>query len=141
MKYILIGILTLTLLVSCQKKESAKQDELQYQVTILSPDTSNKHIDDEIAFKVDFQSATKMPIHHIKVRLYNKASKREIYNQPSHAHIHEIGGQYIFTDSFKLTEDAGVEPHTDWIMEASVWGHNGREGEKIVTREFHVHPK
>ena len=115
-------------------------DDPEYHVHIMSPNTDDKHVGDTIHIHVNFDSHTMETVHHVKVRIYNKADMTEIYNMPSTAHVHETDGEYEFHDDFILSDANGVNGHTDWILEAKVWGHMAGEHEVIETREFHVHP-
>ncbi len=56
------------------------------------------------------------------------------------AHVHETSGEYGYHDDFVLSNENNVEGHTDWILEAKVWGHEAGDGEVIEMIEFHVHP-
>ena len=88
-----------------------------------------------------FESHVGETVHHINVRIYNAADNTEIYNKPSNAHVHEESGTYEYHDDFMLIEDNGVNAHSDWILEAKVWGDGEGKGEVIETVEFHVHPE
>jgi len=107
-----------------------------YQISIMSPSADDKHVGDTIHIHVNFEDINGGTVHHIKVRIYNKDSGTEIYHQPTVAHVHETSGKYEHHDNLVLN----VSEHTDWILEASVWGHEAGTHEKMDNIEFHVHP-
>ncbi|HMR42312.1 MAG TPA: hypothetical protein PKC40_00695 [Saprospiraceae bacterium] len=138
MKNIFFFLLLLsTAFIACEKEDDHDDDATDYHAHILSPDASNKKVGDEIAIHVQFEDHNGGTVHHINVKIYNKANPSQvIYNKPDEAHVHETSGEYDFTDTFKLD----VDPHTDWVLEAKVWGHEDGVGEVSETVEFHVHP-
>ena len=142
MKKILLFALiaSLSFTVACNKDDDDSV-EFDYHVHITSPTNEDKNHNDELSIVINFESHSGETIHHVKVRIYNKADNTEIYNKPTDAHVHEQSGTYSFSDSFNLTSDNGVEPHTDWILEAKVWGHEDGLAEVVETVEFHVHPE
>lgn len=134
--------LALLLFAGCKKEaDEPMTTDYQYHAHIMQPNTDDKHVDDTIHIHVEFESHSGETVHHVKVRIYNKSDNTEIYNKPADAHIHETSGTYGFHDDFTLSEANGVTAHSDWILEASVWGHENRDGEMIEQIEFHVHPK
>jgi len=114
--------------------------DFEYHATIMSPSTDDKNVGDAIHIHVDFSSHASETIHHVNVRIYNKSTGLEIYNAPETAHIHETSGEYGYHDDFVLSNENNVEAHSDWILEAKVWGHEAGVGEVIEMVEFHVHP-
>ncbi len=147
-KHIFYSVLFLVisvLAVSCGDDDATPDDDhhsdLAYKVHIHSPSTDDKNVGDMIHIHTDFESESGEAVHHIKVRIYNAVDNSiEIYNQPDVAHVHETDGMLEFHDDFMLTNANGVDAHTDWILEAKVWGHEAEEGEVIQTIQFHVHP-
>ena len=139
-----ISFLSLTLFIFLLTQSSCNKEELidifEYQVTINSPDSENKHLDDTIHIHVNFESSTGEIVHHINVQIYNKNEGTVIYNKPETAHIHETGGVFEWHDNFVLSEANALSGHSDWVLEAKVWGHMSGEGEQTKTVEFHVHP-
>lgn len=129
-------------ILSCKKQEDdSMATKYDYHAHITSPNTDDKHLDDNIHIRVNFESHTGETVHHVNVRIYNKATSAEVYNQPTDAHVHETSGEYVFEDDFVLSEANGISAHTDWILEARVWGHEANEEEVQEQIEFHVHPK
>ena len=128
--------------VACNDDEQpVVEDIFEYHAHIHSPNLDNKHKGDTIHIEVNFESHTGMPVHHIGVRIYNKADNSIVaYDQPSEHHVHAISGEYLYEDDLILSDDNGFNMHGDWIMEAKVWGHEAGLGEEIETIEFHVHP-
>jgi len=137
-------LLSISLFMFSCGDDDAMEDavtDFDYHAHVHSPSADDKNVGDMIHIHTDFTSETGEAVHHIKVRIYNKADNTEIYNQPDDAHVHETSGMAEFHDDFELSAANGVEAHTDWILEAKVWGHNAAEGEVIETIEFHVHPE
>ena len=95
-----------------------------------------------IHIHTDFSSLTNETVHHVKVRIYNVADNSiEILNEPNDAHVHQTDGEFTYERDFMLNEANGVEAHSDWILEAKVWGHEAELGEVVETIQFHVHPE
>lgn len=132
----ILGILAL----SCNEDEPTPSISFEYSASINSPSIDDKHVGEAIHIHVDFKSLTGQTVHHVKVRIYNKETAEEIYNQPNVAHIHETSGTFEFHDDFMLDSSNGVEGHTDWILEAKVWGHEEGVEEVKSQIEFHVQP-
>lgn len=155
MKSLLIaGLFTTSLLIiGCKNEDDHADDhvhdqgtnpvmDLGYQSKINSPNAEAKKMQDHIRLDIAFASTTMQTIHHINVRLYNKEdTTKVVYNKPDVAHVHEKSGAYAYVDSLHITESNGFEGHTDWILEAKVWGHDADTGEVMSKQEFHVHPK
>lgn len=133
-------ILTITIFSCGDDDPTTEEPKFDYHAHIESPDNSNKHVGHTLDIKVMFESHTGETIHHINVRIYNESSGTEIYNKPSDAHIHEEDGEFIFEDQLGLTEANGVEGHTDWILEAKIWGNGEGVEEEVSQVKFHVHP-
>ncbi len=129
------------LIVSCDKDEEPETIEYDYHAHIMSPNTDDKKVGDSIHIHVDFESRTGETVHHINVKIYNKMdSTQVIYNEPGDAHVH-TEGEYGYHADLGLTANEGVAGHTDWILEAKVWGHEAGAGEVMESIEFHVHPE
>lgn len=130
------------LITSCGDDDNAMEEvDYQYHAHIHTPNTDDKKVGDDLDIDIEFESHSGEAVHHVNVRIYNKADSTEIYNQPDVAHVHETDGLFEFEDTFTLSNANGVVAHTDWILEAKVWGHEGRDGEVTETVEFHVHPE
>ncbi len=127
-------------LSSCDKNPEELKNVFIYSANIQSPNNDDKNVDDELDINISFVSGNDEAVHHVKVRIYNKDDQTEVYNKPTGAHVHESDGKYDFTDSFNLSNENGITAHTDWILEAKVWGHGNETGEVIDMIEFHVHP-
>ena len=131
------------LITSCDDDENEPETiDYDYHAHINSPSTDDKNVGDTIHIHVDFESHAGETVHHINVKIYNKAdSTQVVYNEPGDAHVHAEEGEYGYHDDFPLTADKGISAHSDWIMEAKVWGHEAGEGEVVESIEFHVHPE
>ena len=140
MKNILFVILILAIAFfsACDKTPIIDYD---YHAHILSPSQDNKTVGDTVHIVIDFESHTGETIHHIKVRLYDTEFGTEIFNYPSDPHVGETSGSYDLHEHVVLAESAGVTGHTNWVLEAKVWGENDGDGEVIETVQFHVMPK
>lgn len=134
-------------MVSCDDDDNSNDDqnmtEYDYHAHIHSPNSENKHVDDTIHIHVNFESHAGETIHHINVRIYNKMDSTVVYSKPDDAHIHDMDGDYEFHDDFILSEENGITGHSNWVLEAKVWGHSEGEGEVVEFLSgggFHVHP-
>ena len=109
-----------------------------YVINIVSPTTDDKNVNDDITLNVNVTDSNGGTVHHVNVRIYNKADNTDVlYNGPSEAHVHEEDGDFTLTDNIRLEVDA----HSDWIMEVKAWGHEAGAAEKVQSLEFHVHPE
>ncbi len=127
---------------SCGSDDDSTEEtvDYDYHAHINAPTIDNKKVSDTMHIHVTFESHAGEPVHHVNVRVYNKEDNTEVYNQPTEAHVHETSGEYEYHDNLILSNDNGVTGHTDWILEAKVWGKDGA-GEVMETVEFHVHPE
>lgn len=144
-KFLLSTLLIFGMLAfACNDDEEEHMDdvtETEYSVAINSPSTDDKNVNDDIHIHTVFESATAQTIHHVNIRIYNVDTNEEIYNGPADAHVHQESGMYEIHDDFSLTNANGVEAHSDWILEAKVWGHEAGLGEVVESIQFHVHPE
>lgn len=122
------------------KDDVAMEPEFDYHAHIHSPNTMAKHIDDVLHIDVEFESHTGMTVHHINVRIFNKATGVDVYNKPDDPHVHESSGTYPYEDDFSLSVANGVIADADYILEAKVWGHDDGVEEVMEQVEFHVEP-
>ncbi|MEM1320087.1 MAG: hypothetical protein AAGG75_07495 [Bacteroidota bacterium] len=142
-KIIFFSLLSLSLFfVACDNDDEATPmtTDLGYHAHIMSPSADNKHVGDTIHIHVNFESHAGEVVHNVQVRIYNKDNDTEIFNGPDEGHVHETSGKYSFHKDFVLSEANGVTGHSNWVLEAKVWGHHASEGEAMETVEFHVHP-
>lgn len=116
-------------------KNDHDDPEYDYHAHIHSPTSDAKNVGDVLHIEVEFESHTGETVHHVNVRIYNKADNTEIYNKPDDPHVHETSGTYEYTDDFTLS---GISGNTDWVLEASVWGHEDNEEKVTESVEFHV---
>jgi len=131
-------------ITACDRKEDHTHDdetsEFDYRISINSPSTEAKNLEDSIHLHVDFISDKSETVHHVNVKIYSKSTGTEVYNAPGEAHVHEESGTFSWHDDFALTEANGIDEHSDWILEAKVWGHSAGSEEIVKSIEFHVHP-
>ena len=133
--FTLIGAISF---VACNDDDNGTDEMMpDYHAHIMSPTTDDKNVGDTIHIHVDFEDHNGGTVHHVNVRIYNKATGDEIYNAPADAHVHDESGAYEFHDDVLLDVDA----HSDWILEAKIWGHEAGEHEEMESIEFHVHPQ
>ena len=115
--------------------------DFKYHAHIISPNADNKKVNDMIDIEVMFESHSGETVHHVNVALYEDGNAENvIFSGPDEAHVHASEGNYTFKHSLALSDDK-VAAHTNWILEAKVWGHEAGAGEVIETLVFHVHPE
>ena len=120
-----------------------------YQATIMSPSVDDKNVGDSIHIHVNFESTTGEVVHNVAVKIYDVMDHLNIIYD-YHSHVHS---STLFEHHADVVLDAatGVIAHTDWILEAKVYGpeeegeehEHGEEAEEhtvIETIQFHVHP-
>ena len=130
---------TVGIFSACNTETDDTEINYDYHAHINSPSADDKHVGDSIMILVNFESHSGEIVHNINVRIYNKADGTEIYNKPADAQVN-TSAEYDYSDVFVLTEDNGVAAHTDWIIEATVWGEEDGEETEMEIVEFHVHP-
>ena len=128
-------IFGLFVFTACGDDDSAMDTTPDYHIHVNSPNTDDKHVGDEITVSIEFEDHNGGKVHHVNVRIFNKVTGEEILNEPTEAHVH-ADVMHEFTKIMNLN----VEAHTDWILEAKVWGHDAGLAEVTETVEFHVHP-
>ncbi|MCB0693943.1 MAG: hypothetical protein H6568_06655 [Lewinellaceae bacterium] len=136
--YLALAMSAFVLNSGCKKDSTDPTHE--YHAHIHSPNTDAKHVDDVLDIEVEFEDHAGGTVHHIQVRIYNKSTLVEVYRMPTDAHVHATSGSYTFEDTFDLSVANGITGHSDWVLEAKVWGETDGEAEEIETVEFHVHP-
>jgi hypothetical protein len=119
---------------ACNGDDDSGEIIPEYHVHIHSPNVDAKNVGDEIDIEVEFEEHNGGTVHHINVRVYNKDTGEEIYNQPTQAHVHATAGYYEFMDKLTLN----VASNTHWVLEAKVWGHDDGVAEVVEKLEFHV---
>lgn len=141
------SILTITALFatlfafqSCTKDDTKEVDKFEYHAHVMSPDDSNKHMGDTLKINVHFESHTGETVHNINVTIKEATTGTVVYNKPDDSHVHGMSGEYMYSDNVELNTANGFKGHTDYILEAKVWGDSPGLSEEIETVEFHVHP-
>jgi len=138
--FFIIAIFSIFVLSSCDKETDVVEEvNYDYHAHIKSPSADVKQVGDSVHVHVVFESHSGEVVHNVNVRVYNKKDNTEIYNEPKDGHVHAMSGVHEFHGNILLTEANGVTGHTDWVLEAKVWGKEGA-GEVMETLEFHVHP-
>lgn len=139
MKLFFLTILSFSILsfFACQEDEPISI--YQYDVHIHAPSTAAKQLGDTLEIEFEFESHTGEPVHHINVRIYNKATNVEVYNLPVEPHVHDLIGAHTYTDQFVLSA-ANRLAEGDWILEGKVWGHEDGLEETTEKLEFHINP-
>lgn len=133
-KLLLLGFLpAIFLFNACKEDEGDTTVEPEYQIQIMSPDSADKTVGDNLHIHVEFEDQNGGTVHHINIRVYDKATGTEIYNMPASAHVHKAS-PYSYEDDLTLA----VDPDTDWVLEAKVWGHDDGVAETSEKLEFHV---
>ena len=136
--YFLIAV-TFSLLTIVACKDDEPTSTYEYHVHIHEPSTAAKQLGDTLDIEVEFESHTGEPVHHINVRIYNKATNVEVYNLPVEPHIHDLSGAHTYTDQFVLSASNGLT-EGDWVLEGKVWGHEDGIEETTEQVEFHINP-
>lgn len=138
---------TVFLFTACDKDDDGDEHmhmedtEYDYHAHIVSPtDGSTAKMGEALNIEVDFESHTGGTVHHVSVRVYEKSTGTELYNS-GEDHVKAETGEYTFTLEMPLSTDEGFVGHTDYELEAKVWGHEDGEGEEISVVGFHVHPE
>lgn len=133
---------TAFLFTACDKDDDASETiEYDYHAHIVSPtDGSAIKIGETLNVVIDFESHTGETVHNIEIRIYEKATGTELYNTGKE-HVHAETGAYQFTLDLPVTTEDGFSAHTDYELEARVYGHENREGEMTSIVGFHVHPE
>lgn len=136
---LLFAALGLMTFIACDKDDDPVTPDLvyDYHAHVHMPTNAAKMLDDTLKIHVQFESHTGETIHHIKVRIFNKADSTEVYNKPDVPHVHETSGAYTYSDQYVLSAANGFAPGT-WIFEAKVWGHEAGLEEAVEQVEFNL---
>lgn len=111
---------------------------LDYHAHIHSPDSTDKHVNDTIHIHVEFTEHNNDKVHNFSVRIFNRDSTAQVvYSEGDHVHA---DAKHEHHDMFILSNANGVSGHTNWTLEAKVWGHDSGESAVVETVDFHVHP-
>ena len=142
--FLLFSITTLTF-IACESEQHHDDDidslTFEYSLNIISPSVDDKKVDDSIHLHVNFDEAHGETVHHINVKIYEAGNPENvIFNGPDDAHVHNESGHHEFQSDFILSNENGINEHTDWVMEARVWGHEDGLNEQQTSQQFHVHP-
>ncbi|HEX5624862.1 MAG TPA: hypothetical protein VFX48_02500 [Saprospiraceae bacterium] len=140
MKKLFFGLVSLLAVLGWSCSESHDDLAYEYHAHILLPDSTLKTFNDSMPIKVDFESHTGAPVHHIQLRIFNKSSLVEVYKKPEQEHVHAVSGEYLFQDVVLLNAANGFSPGSNWILEARVWGEEDGEEESVSTLEFQIKP-
>jgi len=140
---------TAFLFTACDKDDDSDEHghthtedtKFEYHAHINSPaDESTIKMGETLNIKVDFESHTGETVHNVQVRIFEKGTDTELYNSGAD-HVHAETGEYEFTLDLPVTAANGFTAHTDYELEATVYGHENREGEESSVVGFHVHPE
>jgi len=144
-KYILLFLVIS--LVSCNDDEAMEDDMMpaatEYAIQVMSPSADDKKVGEEIHIHVNFDETNMSTIHHVNVKIFKDGDDTVVmYDGPAEAHIHDDSGHYELHADVLLDSTNNVAAHTDWVVEAKVWGHDSGVAEVIDnSRMFHVHPE
>jgi len=150
-KHLFLILLMAGLISSCGDDDD--EEVLNYSVTIMSPDNTDKKVGDEIHIHVNFDEADLKVIHNVSVTVKNVEDDSVFYSYEEH--VHDESGHFEHHHDLILD----VEAHSDMILEAKVWPHDADDGEHHEGEEhegehheesthglvkssveFHVHP-
>ncbi len=145
MKHFFLNLLAIgVFFISCKSDDDKTEDptdtnSMDYAAQIMSPNSDNKRMDDEIHIHAVLESTTLQTVHHVKVSIYNKTdTSTVVYTKPDEAHVHEKEGKFELHDDVTLSTENGFSSDSDWIIEAKVWGHDAGDSEVTITKEFHI---
>lgn len=144
-KSILLLFVTALLFSACGDDDNNNNDTpdqdtnpLGYSAVVMQPSADTKRLDDEIHIHTVFESSKEETIHHVKVRIYNKADNTEVYNKPDMAHVHDESGKFELHDDLKLSTENGFSSNSEWVLETKVWGHDGGASEVVESISFMI---
>lgn len=134
---------SISMMMSCGNDDGDPDDvDPNYSVQIMMPTNLDKNLNDDAHIHVNFDAENDETIHHVKVRIYEFENEtNEVYNAPGDAHVHEESGHFEHHADIVLNNDLGVVEHSDWVLEAKVWGHEAGTHEAMDTIHFHIHPE
>ncbi len=139
-KYLLmLFALSAVTFFACDKDDDPAEPEstYEYHAHVHQPQAGDKMMGDTLPIHVVFESHTGETIHHINVRIFNKADSTQVYSKPDVAHLHETSGMYTYSDQYALSGANGFSPGV-WIFEAKVWGHEAGLEEASEQVEFTI---
>lgn len=137
--WILILLTAFIPFTSCDKDDDGEHmhTETEYHAHVMQPaDMSEFKVGDNMHIHVNFEEHNGETIHHVSVTITEKDGDVVIYDNPTDKHIMEESGSFEFHDDFVLDVDA----HSDWVLEAKIWGHEAGASEVVESIGFHVHP-
>jgi len=130
-------IMSATYCLSC--KDDGDVVSYDYHAHIMHPSSANKNMGDILPIQVEFESHAGEAVEHINIRIFNKTNLTEVYSEPSDPHLNGGDPVFMFEDQVQLTAANGFSAG-DWIIEATVWGHDDGQDQVTEKVEFHVNP-
>ncbi|MFK7935816.1 MAG: hypothetical protein AB8G22_20045 [Saprospiraceae bacterium] len=140
--FALVAVLT-----ACEKEEEMHTEEeheheetdYAYHAHIESPNADDKELDDLIHVHINFESHTGETIHNIDVRFF-KADDLEnpVHVAANEEHVHG-DGEYQYHADIMLNAENGFSDHGDYILKATVFGAEERNGEESEELKFYIH--
>jgi hypothetical protein len=115
-------------------EEDHETEEFNYEITFMQPSQEDKQAGESIHIHINFDESNAKTVHHINVVIKDVANGTELYSKPDVAHVHQEDGHYEHHDDFVLD----VDPDTDLLIEAKVWGHEAGVAEETKSIQFHV---
>ncbi|HRG69251.1 MAG: hypothetical protein JNL65_03995 [Saprospiraceae bacterium] len=111
-----------------------------YHAHIEQPAATSYQLGDSLKIQINFESHTGETVHHINVRITNKATGIEVYSKPTNEHVDDPSGSFEFTDHILLNATNGFSANSSWVLEAKVWGHEDGIEEVTSKIEFTIKP-
>ncbi len=132
---IFIFLSTLFIFTQCSDDHSLTYD---YHAHIEQPIVKSYSLGDSLPIQILFESHTGETVHHINVRIYNKATGVEVYSKPDDEHVDDSSGEHEFKDTLILNAANGFSANSSWVLVAKVWGHEDGIEEEESQFEFAI---
>lgn len=117
--------------------DPAPAPEHVYQISIIEPAIDFIMNTDTMKFKIVFSDSLGGVVENVKVRVYSLADSTVIFEKPDNSAV-ATQNSYTFEDYRALND---LPAHTNWVLEARVWGKTAGESEVVKTKGIHVHGK
>jgi hypothetical protein len=134
--YLLGAFLFIAIVNGCDDEPEPLPENV-YQIRIIEPSIDFVMNTDTLKLHIEFSDSLGGVVENVKVRFYSLADNTVVYEEPDSSAV-ASSGTYTFT-GFRLLND--LPAHSNWVLEARVWGKNPGESEVVKTKGIHVHGK